>query len=588
MSSTTQLTDTLPSTVPRLDANGANWVIFSLRFRYAVEAKGFWGHFDGTSIRPANPTSAKPEDLPTDEQKAWDKNERSANSLLIQKIPDSTLVRIHAKTNVQERWKAIEKEYTVKGAYAQTEMWSKFLEMRCPEKGNVREFLDTLRVKRKELASVGVDIDVKDYRSTILSSLPTSLANFASAQLAAARYLSTTNMIDPDSLIAMISEEYDRLVSRHQAKEKEKGKKAEGDEALAVGSGGGGRDKGKGKGKRPPKGACWNCKETGHYRDKCPHPKRTPESSLSSSAKKDEAGGTSGSANVVDYDSDSVGAFAVGCETDSEVEDYFDSDSASGGEGGWNWEEDWFTEEESDDEGRTLGSVAVVDEDEDSDDSPNVCTVGASIDHVPHIDLFDSGSTRHISPYCDSFMSFTEITPHFLRAANKQSFSATGVGKCILDIPNRNSSTKLPLHDVLYAKDVGYSLVSIGRLDEMGYTTHFGDGKCVIHDPKGRKVGKIKRDSKALYRVVREEGCDEYINAAIETVSLEELHNRMGHISPDVARRLVNDGLVSGLHLSSNEKQSFHCDSCVYAKAGRKPVLKAREGGQAKAFGDEV
>ncbi|KJA29505.1 hypothetical protein HYPSUDRAFT_97398, partial [Hypholoma sublateritium FD-334 SS-4] len=84
----------------------------------------------------------------------------------------------------------------------------RFLETKCPEKSNVREFLDNLRVKREELASVGVDIDEKDYRSTILSSLPTVLANFASSQLAAARMFSPDKTIMPDVLISLISEEY--------------------------------------------------------------------------------------------------------------------------------------------------------------------------------------------------------------------------------------------------------------------------------------------------------------------------------------------------------------------------------------------
>lgn len=61
------------------------------------------------------------------------------------------------------------------------------MDMRCEDKGNVREFLDDLQVKREELASVGVDIDQKDYRSTILASLPFALSNIAFAQLAAAR-----------------------------------------------------------------------------------------------------------------------------------------------------------------------------------------------------------------------------------------------------------------------------------------------------------------------------------------------------------------------------------------------------------------
>ena len=44
------------------------------------------------------------------------------------------------------------KEYMVKGAYAQTEMRAKFLTMRCLEKGNMRDFLRGLRLKKEELA----------------------------------------------------------------------------------------------------------------------------------------------------------------------------------------------------------------------------------------------------------------------------------------------------------------------------------------------------------------------------------------------------------------------------------------------------
>jgi hypothetical protein len=56
---TTSLSDSLPTSVPKLDASHTNWVIFTFHFQDAMEAKGFWGHFDGTSSRPvANPTGA--------------------------------------------------------------------------------------------------------------------------------------------------------------------------------------------------------------------------------------------------------------------------------------------------------------------------------------------------------------------------------------------------------------------------------------------------------------------------------------------------------------------------------------------------
>jgi hypothetical protein len=122
---TTSLSDSLSSSVPKLDASGLNWAIFAVRFEDAVEAKGFWTHFDGTGPRPTaaavsvvggdGTTTVKP---PSDAELAaidqWDKDERSAKSLLTQKIPDSTLMRIHNKRTVKERWDAIVTEYTEK------------------------------------------------------------------------------------------------------------------------------------------------------------------------------------------------------------------------------------------------------------------------------------------------------------------------------------------------------------------------------------------------------------------------------------------------------------------------------------------
>ena len=38
----TALADTLPSSIPKLDASGLNWAIFSLHFQDAIEAKGYF------------------------------------------------------------------------------------------------------------------------------------------------------------------------------------------------------------------------------------------------------------------------------------------------------------------------------------------------------------------------------------------------------------------------------------------------------------------------------------------------------------------------------------------------------------------
>jgi hypothetical protein len=81
--STTALSNSLPSSIPKLESTGLNWAIFSVRFRDAIKAKGFWGHFDGTKPCPILPptvtatdgttTGPTAEEIAAEEQ--WQKDE---------------------------------------------------------------------------------------------------------------------------------------------------------------------------------------------------------------------------------------------------------------------------------------------------------------------------------------------------------------------------------------------------------------------------------------------------------------------------------------------------------------------------------
>ncbi|KAG2338445.1 hypothetical protein BDR05DRAFT_840449, partial [Suillus weaverae] len=52
------------------------------------------------------------------------------------------------------------------------------------------------------------------------------------------------------------------------------------------------------------------------------------------------------------------------------------------------------------------------------------------------VELYDSGSTRHISPYKERFNSISLIPPKSFTAANKQSFNAVGMGEMVIEVPN--------------------------------------------------------------------------------------------------------------------------------------------------------
>jgi hypothetical protein len=102
---------------------------------------------------------------------------------------------------------------------------------------------------------------------SIITSLPNFLSNFASSLLANARLHAATNTVDPDQLISLISEEYNCSVSQRMRRSaKSSSKSNDKDEAMLASS------NGKGKRERKPHGVCWNCRDKGHFKDKCPKP----------------------------------------------------------------------------------------------------------------------------------------------------------------------------------------------------------------------------------------------------------------------------------------------------------------------------
>ncbi len=201
-------------------------------------------------------------------------------------------------------------------------------------------------------------------------------------------------------------------------------------------------------------------------------------------------------------------------------------------------------------------------------------------------ELYDSGCTNHISPYHERFENFEHTAPRPFKAANKQTFSTIGKGDLVIEVLNNDCCTKLRLLDMQYSPNVAYTLVSIGRLNDEGFTAKFGHGKCVLYGPDEEKVREIKRTAKRAYKVEREEGM---ANAAEETLTLENLHCRMGHTLIQVIRDLITKGMVTGVCLKYTPSgKPFFCESCIYGKATCKSVPKVHEGNRATVFGGEI
>ena len=203
-------------------------------------------------------------------------------------------------------------------------------------------------------------------------------------------------------------------------------------------------------------------------------------------------------------------------------------------------------------------------------------------DTSPHIELYDSGATRHTSLYKPDFISYAPLSPPvFLNTANQQRFLAIGTRTLTIWVPNLGTKSEPILHDALHTLSVAYTPMSLGALDQEGYHTNIGSGRLDIVSPEGERVGQIPRTLHRLYKVKH---TPESANAA-ELLSIIELHHRLGHIA--VARKLVGSGAVTGIDLDPSSEEC-NCDTCIFARATRLPVPKTRIGPPAQHFGDEI
>lgn len=358
-------------------------------------------------------------------------------------------------------------------------------------------------------------------------------------------------------------------------------------------------------------------------KDRNPYNPEKEKSKPDTSDKWKSKGLSSGSANVAEHSDDEFGAGAwiahptvkdSDCESSDDDFDAWDTDETDNEMPGLNTVSD-SESEFSDDESALeddLDSLAddhsdFSDNDEDTEDThPSIDDFYVPLENVElpeatddafagatglktteSVELFNSGASRHMSPHRDHFASYRDIHPKSFDAANQQTFEAIGQGDIILDLPNGRTSTAIRLTDVLYAPALTYTLISIGRLDNAGYTTTFGGGVGTIFDGSGEVIGIIPK-SKGLYRIVQKSESEGTAHAVLEKLTVMELHRRLGHAASSTVQKLVKNGLVDGIELDLSVKDPEFCETCVFAKAKRQSIPKQREGPRATEYGAEI
>ena len=86
----------------------------------------------------------------------------------------------------------------------------------------------------------------------------------------------------------------------------------------------------------------------------------------------------------------------------------------------------------------------------------------------------DSGASFHLTSHKEYFTSYTSGDFGYVRMGNRDSSTIVGKGPVCIET---SIGCKLILEDVRHIFDIRLNLMSVGKLDDIGLGSHFGEGK---------------------------------------------------------------------------------------------------------------
>lgn len=173
--------------------------------------------------------------------------------------------------------------------------------------------------------------------------------------------------------------------------------------------------------------------------------------------------------------------------------------------------------------------------------------------------MIDSGASFHVTPHRDWFSTYAKCNQGIVKLGDSYALDIVGVGDIKLMLPN---GTEFVLHNVRHVPELAKSLISTGQLDDLGYTTIFGNQSWTIK--KGNLVILKGQKHGSLYSMHVSCVKDNVI-AIAELPSTELWHSRLGHMSQEGMKTLERFGYLPVLSFSDFSI----CEHCIYGKQTR-------------------
>ncbi|GJZ77012.1 retrovirus-related pol polyprotein from transposon TNT 1-94 [Tanacetum coccineum] len=176
--------------------------------------------------------------------------------------------------------------------------------------------------------------------------------------------------------------------------------------------------------------------------------------------------------------------------------------------------------------------------------------------------IMDSGCSYHMTPRLDIHDDFLECDGGIVQLGDNMECKIKGIGKVRIQLKDGSSFV---LHNARYIPELKRNLISLGTLENEGFTVKIQSGKVKVINGSRVILSGIQRDN-CVYSLDGHAMAGELNVIVEEKDSLAQVwHKRLGHIREVGLRVLEKQGLFGKKSLG---KLDF-CENCLLGKSHR-------------------
>lgn len=194
-----------------------------------------------------------------------------------------------------------------------------------------------------------------------------------------------------------------------------------------------------------------------------------------------------------------------------------------------------------------------------------------------HTWIVDSGASQHMTGSEELLCNIKEGKGQSVTFGNNESVEISGIGTIAPFHSSENPSSTFPNSDAYFIPSMEKSLLSVSKLDKQQMSVLFKNGKCIISD-KNDQIVAVAYEDQGLYKLdANNITLDSAYSGSMVTISLSKMqlwHQRLGHLSLDNLKQMMNKNMVYGLPKIYGSK--CLCEACIMGTQHRLPFPKGK------------